>query len=105
MMIDYCLWLPFTRKILDHHVGTLYRTHAENCPEKSLQSGFEAHERAFLFDFYLCLVVGLHHSVVVLIQFTESWRKSYELLIAQENSSNCVQNKEDKIFFSYLLAL
>lgn len=68
MAIDYCLRFPFTREILDDHVGAFYRAHTEDSPEQCLQGGLKVHERTLLLGLHLRLVVDLHHPVVVLIQ-------------------------------------
>ena len=72
VLIDDCLVLRFTRKVLNYHIGAFDRAHAKNCPEKSLQRGWKIDERVDLLGLDFRLVVNLNHVLVVLIQSTRA---------------------------------
>lgn len=75
MLIDYRFRFPLTRKILDDHVGAFHWTHAEDSPEEGLQGGLEIDEGILLLRLQFRLIVGLYHSVIILIKMTQSLEK------------------------------
>lgn len=75
MLIDYRLRLPLTRKILDDHVSTFHWAHAKNSPEKGLQGRLEIDERILLLRLQFRFVVGLYHSVIILIEMAQPLEK------------------------------
>lgn len=75
VLINYRLRFPITRKILDNHIGAFHWAHAENSPEEGLQGGFEIDEGILLLRLQFRLVVGLYHSVIILIEMAQSLEK------------------------------
>lgn len=72
MLVDYRLRFPLTRKIFDDYVGAFHWTHAENSPEEGLQGGLEINEGVLLFSLQFRLIIGLYHSVIILVEMAQS---------------------------------